>query len=131
MKRQRRRDTEPELALRRAMHRLGLRFFIHRQPIPGLRREADVVFPRARLAVFLDSCFWHGCPQHGTWPKANAGWWRAKIEGNVARDRETDASFNSAGWLVVRVWEHENADEAAARVRRELADRLSRSPRGI
>ena len=131
MKRQRRRDTEPELALRRAMHRLGLRFFTHRQPIPGLRREADVVFPRARLAVFLDSCFWHGCPQHGTWPKANAEWWRAKIEGNMARDRETDARLNSADWLVVRVWEHENADEAAARVRRELADRLSRSPRGV
>lgn len=110
------RDTRPELTLRKALHRRGLRFFVHRCPVEGLRREADIVFPRARLAVFLDSCFWHGCPDHVTWPKANAAWWRNKIEVTRARDRDTDMRLVAAGWIALRIWEHEPAEEAADRV---------------
>ena len=76
----------------------------------------DIVFPVPRTAVFLDGCFWHGCPQHGTWPKNNADWWRAKINANIARDRDTDAKLLAAGWLVVRVWEHEAIAAAANRI---------------
>jgi DNA mismatch endonuclease (patch repair protein) len=110
------RDTPPERALRSALHRLGLRFRVHVRPVPGLPRRADVIFPRARVAVFVDGCFWHGCPVHGTWPKANAEWWRAKIESNRARDADTDRRLTEAGWTVVRVWEHEDPDGAARQV---------------
>lgn len=116
MSRQKSRDTGVEMALRRALHALGLRYRVHRRPVAGVRREADVVFPGARVAVFVDGCFWHGCPEHATWPKNNAEFWRGKIEGNRARDRDTDARFAQAGWRVVRVWEHEDPAEAAARV---------------
>lgn len=112
------RNTHPEVALRSALHRMGLRFRVHIRPVPGVRREADVVFPRARVALFVDGCFWHGCPQHASWPKANASWWKAKIDANQARDRDTDERLAEAGWLVVRVWEHEAVDEAAGRVAR-------------
>jgi DNA mismatch endonuclease, patch repair protein len=81
-----------------------------------LRREADVVFPRAKVAVFVDGCFWHGCPEHATWPKANADWWRTKIARNQARDAETDESLRLEGWVSVRVWEHENPAEAASHI---------------
>src|SRR5437764_2324869 len=74
------RDTAPERKLRSALHRSGLRFRVHVRPLPGVRREADIVFPKARVAVFVDGCFWHGCPDHAPWPKANAAWWREKIE---------------------------------------------------
>jgi DNA mismatch endonuclease (patch repair protein) len=116
MRRTAQRDTPPELALRSALHRLGLRFRVHVRPIRGLLRQADVAFPSARVAVFVDGCFWHGCPLHGTWPKANAEWWRAKIESNRARDADTDRRLRAAGWTVVRVWEHEDPEEAAKRV---------------
>ncbi len=110
-----RRDTKPELLLRSELHRRGLRFFVDRAPLPKMRRRADLVFPRKKVAVYVDGCFWHGCPIHGTWPKNNADWWRAKIEGNRARDRDTDERLADAGWTVVRVWEHEGP-EAADRV---------------
>jgi len=116
-----RRDTKPELALRSELHRRGLRYFIHRRPLPELRREADVVFPRARVAVFLDSCFWHGCPEHASWPRSNAEWWREKIERNRRRDADTDERLRAAGWEPVRVWEHEDAAAAAERVKRIVA----------
>lgn len=112
----RRRDTKPEIALRSELHRRGLRFFVDRPPLPNSRRRADIVFPRARVAVYVDGCFWHGCPMHGTWPKANAAWWRDKIERNRARDRDTDVNLHAAGWISVRVWEHEVAAEAADRI---------------
>ena len=118
-----RRDTRPELALRSALHRSGLRYFVHRRPVPKLRREADVVFPRARIAVFVDSCFWHGCPDHVTWPRANADWWRAKIESNYRRDRDTDAKLEQSGWLSIRVWEHEDPEMAAIRISSALRGR--------
>ncbi|MEU1007886.1 very short patch repair endonuclease [Streptomyces sp. NPDC005890] len=116
MSRQKSRNTEVEMALRRALHAAGLRYRVHRKPLKGVRREADVLFGPAKVAVFVDGCFWHGCPQHATWPKTNADFWRTKIEGNRRRDMDTDARLASAGWLAVRVWEHEDPVEAAARV---------------
>jgi DNA mismatch endonuclease (patch repair protein) len=116
MSMQRRRDTAPEVALRRAAHALGLRYYVHRRPVPGLRREADLVFPRARVAVFVDGCFWHGCPDHGVAPRVNSEYWSSKLARNVVRDQETTAALSVAGWNVVRVWEHEAPASAAARV---------------
>lgn len=126
MRRQRGRDTKPEVALRRELHQLGLRYRVDRQVIPGVRRRADVVFARARVAVFVDGCFWHVCPQHGTRPKANAAWWAQKLDRNVARDRETDELLEGAGWSSVRIWEHQDMYIAARAVqdavkRRQLA----------
>ncbi|MGD9485648.1 very short patch repair endonuclease [Streptomyces sp. TRM70308] len=117
MSRQKSRDTRVELALRSALHAAGLRFRVHRRPVRGVRREADVVFGPARVAVFVDGCFWHGCPEHATWPRRNAEFWRTKIEKNRARDADTDERLAGAGWLAVRVWEHEPPAQAAERVR--------------
>lgn len=110
-------DTGPELVLRRAMHRNGLRFFVGRRPIPAVRRTADVVFPRLKIAVFVDGCFWHSCPIHATRPVRNGEFWAAKLSRTVERDRETDHLLRSAGWTVVRIWEHEPVNEAVARMR--------------
>jgi DNA mismatch endonuclease (patch repair protein) len=117
MKKQARRDTRPEMALRRELHRLGLRYRVDRTPIPGVRRRADVVFVGARVAVFVDGCFWHCCPQHATQPKANADWWSEKLARNVTRDRDTDKRLEAAGWLVVRMWEHEDPQAVAGQVK--------------
>jgi DNA mismatch endonuclease (patch repair protein) len=114
--RQARRDTAPELAVRRELHRRGLRYRVDVAPLQGRRRTADVVFPKARVAVYVDGCFWHMCPEHSTLPKHNGEWWLAKLEANVRRDRETDAELTAAGWTVVRSWEHESASAAADRV---------------
>lgn len=108
-----RRDTPAELRLRSALHRLGLRYAVDASPLIGVRRRADIVFRLARVAIFVDGCFWHGCPTHGTWPKSNAAWWRAKIEANRARDADTDRQLKTEGWRVVRIWSHEDADKAA------------------
>ncbi len=116
MSRQRRAGTEPELALRRELHRRGLRYFVDRPPIRGQRRRADVIFPRLRVAVYVDGCFWHSCPEHATYPKNNAEWWAEKLAANVARDRATDAALAAAGWKVIRIWEHEDPVAAADRV---------------
>ncbi len=123
MSRQKSRDTEIEVALRRTLHAAGLRYRVHRRPIKGVRREADIVFGPARVAVFVDGCFWHGCPAHATWPRRNAAFWRGKIEGNRARDQDTDARLAAAGWLSVRVWEHEEVGDAAARIAGLVAER--------
>ncbi|WP_330251178.1 very short patch repair endonuclease [Nocardia sp. NBC_00565] len=122
MARQRRAGTKPELALRRELHRRGLRYFVDRAPLRGQRRRADLVFPRLRVAVYVDGCFWHRCPRHATDPKNNAQWWADKLTGNVARDRATDATLAAAGWRVIRVWEHEDAATAADRVQAVLAE---------
>lgn len=116
MSQQRSRDTGIEIALRRELHRLGLRYRIHRRPLPGVRREADIVFGPVKVAVFVDGCFWHGCPEHTRLPKRNAEFWKAKIEGNKARDLDTGALFAAAGWTIIRVWGHENPIDAATRV---------------
>ncbi len=123
MRANRGRDTAAELALRSALHRLGLRYRVDRAPLPGLRRRADVVFTKVRVAVYIDGCFWHGCPIHGTWPKTNAEWWRDKIETNRRRDNDTDRLLREAGWLVIRVWEHEAPIIASARIEDAIAER--------
>lgn len=105
-----------ERAIRSALHHKGLRFRLHRRLLPNKNRTADIVFPRHKVAVFIDGCFWHGCPIHGTWPKKNAMWWRDKINQNLARDRDTDASLRQLGWRVVRIWEHEPIEVAVARI---------------
>jgi len=123
MSRQRSRDTGTEIALRKALHALGLRYRVHRRPVRAVRREADVVFGPVKVAVFVDGCFWHGCPEHLTWPKNNADFWRSKIETNRSRDRDTDRKLADDGWAVVRVWEHEDPLSAAWRVRDLVAER--------
>jgi DNA mismatch endonuclease (patch repair protein) len=112
------RDNTRERELRSCLHRLGLRFRVHRRLLPGTSRTVDVVLPASRIAVFIDGCFWHGCPNHGTWPRRNAAWWRAKIRENRKRDHDTDLRLKADGWWVVRVWEHEPAGIAANRIRR-------------
>ncbi|MBP2323047.1 DNA mismatch endonuclease (patch repair protein) [Kibdelosporangium banguiense] len=125
MSRQRARDTSAETTLRRELHRLGLRYRIHRRPLVSVRREADVVFGPAKVAVFVDGCFWHGCPTHGTWPKRNGEFWRTKIEKNRARDLDTDRQLAEAGWLSIRVWEHEDPLAAATRIAEVVTARRS------
>lgn len=121
MSRQARRDTAPELELRRELHRLGLRYRVD-HPLPGMpRRRADVLFPRAKVAVFVDGCFWHACPVHGTAPTNNGQWWADKLARNVVRDRDTDAQLDAAGWTVVRIWEHQNMSHAATDISRLLS----------
>lgn len=116
MSMQRTRDTAPEWRLRKILHGRGLRYRVD-AAVPGLpRRRADVLFPRQRIAVFVDGCFWHGCPEHKSAPKSNAAWWAAKLAGNIERDWETDAHLVSLGWLVLRFWEHEDPADAADRV---------------
>jgi len=112
----RKRDTRPELALRSELHRRGLRYRVDASPLPGLRCRADVVFTRLQVAVFIDGCFWHGCPEHGTKPNTNASYWQAKIGRNVERDRRNDARLSKEGWTVIRVWEHEDPTVAARRI---------------
>jgi DNA mismatch endonuclease (patch repair protein) len=124
MRRTRRRDTPCELALRSAVHVLGLRFRVD-WVLPGTRRRADLAFVRAKVAVFVDGCFWHACPRHATWPKLNATWWRDKIRANARRDRDTDALLKLRGWRVLRFWEHQDMGNAARMVARVV--RASRS----
>jgi DNA mismatch endonuclease (patch repair protein) len=117
MQRQRTRDTHPELALRRALHRLGLRYRIERRLDPTSRCRADIVFGPARVAVFVDGCFWHGCAEHTPRAvKANGDYWVNKIRANRDRDAATSERLAAMGWLVMRVWEHEAPADAAARV---------------
>lgn len=100
------------------------------RPIPGLRRTADVVFPSRRVAVFVDGCFWHGCPEHHRIPHANRGYWESKVERNRARDADTDSALRAAGWTVVRVWEHEDPVDAADRVEQAVRGGLTERIRG-
>lgn len=113
MSRQRRRDTAAELAVRRELFGRGLRYRVHRRPVPELRRQADIVFSKRRVAVFVDGCFWHGCPEHGVRPSVNEAYWCSKLEANKSRDRDTDMRLEQAGWRVVHVWEHELPSKVA------------------
>jgi len=122
MQRQGQRDTKPEMLLRRALWARGLRYRVDRAPIPGMRRRADLVFGPSRVAVYVDGCFWHSCPEHATLPKNNREWWREKLAANVRRDRDTDRQLLEAGWQVVRIWEHEAAALAVERVITALGD---------
>lgn len=127
MRAQRVRDTKPEIQLRRALHRRGLRYRVQRRPVPALQRTADIVFGPARVAVDVRGCFWHSCPRHGNTPENNRDWWVAKFARNVERDEETLNVWQSSGWIVVVVWEHEDFEAAASRIeqlvlaRRELS----------
>lgn len=114
------RDTKPELRLRSLLHAQGFRFRVHQRLLPGSRRTADLVFKVPRVAVFVDGCFWHGCPSHHRPSNTNATFWRDKVEGNRARDRDTDRMLSEAGWRVVRIWEHEDVASAAERVIRAV-----------
>lgn len=116
MRTTRRRDTAAEVAVRRALHARGLRFRVDCQILPCMRRRADVVFRRAKVAVFIDGCFWHCCPSHRSLPKANRKWWAAKLAANRQRDRDTNRQLRAAGWAVERVWEHEAPAAAADRI---------------
>jgi DNA mismatch endonuclease (patch repair protein) len=117
------RDTVPEKALRSAVHALGLRYRVNTRPLRDLRRTADLVFSRAKVAVFLDGCFWHGCPMHHTKAVTNASYWATKVARNIERDAETDRRLSEAGWLSVRVWEHEDPLQAAQKIALLLRDR--------
>lgn len=123
MSKQRRRDTAPERRLRSQLHRRGLRFRVDRPPVPGMRSRADIVFTRAKVAVFVDGCFWRVCPDQATWPENNKEWWAEKLNSNVERDRRVDETLAEAGWVVVRVWEHEDPAVAAERVQLEVSRR--------
>lgn len=119
-----RRDTGPELALRKALHARGLRYRVDRVAVKGMRSRPDIVFGPARVAVYVDGCFWHGCPVHGTAPRANKAFWADKLDRNRRRDQATDEALRKAGWEPVRVWEHEPASEAAERVAAMVRHRI-------
>jgi DNA mismatch endonuclease, patch repair protein len=110
------RDTTPERLVRSLLHAQGLRYRVAAKPLPGLRRTADIVFRPAKLAVFIDGCYWHGCPEHYVPPKTNPGYWSGKVARNVARDRDTDEQLQAAGWTVLRFWEHESAEDCAVKI---------------
>ena len=113
MKRVRTKNSKPEVLIRKVLHEMGLRYRLHRKDLPG---RPDVVFGPAKVAVFVDGCFWHHCPEHGTLPKNNREWWAAKFKRTRERDREKDEQLKALGWLPVHVWEHEDPYEAATRI---------------
>lgn len=119
------RDTAPERALRSELHRRGLRFRVHRAPVRGVRSRADLVFGPVKTAVYVDGCFWHSCPEHGTMPKSNASFWAQKLRRNAERDQEIARLLTDQGWAVLRIWEHEDMAEAADRVERVVRARRS------
>ncbi|MFG2927026.1 very short patch repair endonuclease [Streptomyces achromogenes] len=130
MSRQASKDTEAELAVRRLLHAAGLRYRVE-FPVPGMaRRRIDVAFTSIKLAVLIDGCFWHGCPEHSTQPKANAEWWRQKLDRNMARDAETTEHLVSAGWEVLRFWEHEAPGAVASRIADAVRRRRAAVTRG-
>lgn len=118
-----RKDTGAELLLRSALHRRGLRFRVNLKGLPG---TPDIAFTRARVAVFVDGCFWHRCPEHSVVPKSNRQWWIDKLDGNVDRDRRKDVELDDLGWTTVHVWEHEDPDRAAERIATLWRDRTGR-----
>ena len=127
MSRMPRAGTAPEVALRRELHRRGMRFRLHARQLPG---RPDIILPSTKIAIFVDGCFWHACPDHGSMPKNNRDWWQAKLRRNVERDREKDTALERLGWLVIHIWEHEGLEAAADvvestwRGRRAAAERL-------
>jgi DNA mismatch endonuclease (patch repair protein) len=114
------RDNRLERELRSALFKRGWRFRKHFRPLEGFRRTVDVAFPKLKVAVFVDGCFWHGCPQHGTWPKRNAVFWRDKIRANIQRDKDTNRKLRAQGWKVVRIWTHHTLEEALGLIEQAL-----------
>jgi len=133
MKGNRRRDTGPELRVRRALHARGLRYRVDRSlDVPGRRVRPDIVFGPTKIAVFVDGCFWHACPEHGNSPSKNATYWREKLARNTRRDAEVSERLRSAGWQVIRIWEHQDPIESADQIAEAVAARrkmLSARPR--
>lgn len=121
------RDTSPEMQVRRHLHRVGLRYRVHARPIKDWNRRADIVFPRAKIAVFINGCFWHGCPQHFVQPKTNSDYWLPKINRNIERDAETSLRLRSEGWLVIQMWEHQDLAKEAERAAYKIQKRLLRT----
>lgn len=115
MRKQKSRDTAPEIAVRRELHRRGLRYRIHRAVVDP-RRKHDVVFVGPMVVAAVHGCFWHGCPEHGVTPKSNTAWWSEKIARNKQRDEDTSRKLADAGWELVEIWEHEDPVAAADRV---------------
>ncbi|MDD7939331.1 very short patch repair endonuclease [Actinomycetospora lutea] len=123
MSAQRRRGTAPELKIRGLLHSRGFRYRVD-HPLPGMpRRRADLLFPSSRVAVMIDGCYWHGCPLHGNIPRTNTDYWAPKIARNCERDTDTDRRLEEVGWLVVRIWEHEDPEEAAQRIQCAVLER--------
>ena len=121
MKRMPTKDSKPELRLRKAIYGLGFRYRLHRKDLPG---KPDIAFGPAKVAVFVDGCFWHNCPEHGTIPKNNREWWLEKFQRNRERDTLKDEQLKEMGWLPVHVWEHEDPDTAARNIKKLIKERL-------
>ncbi|MFJ2934033.1 very short patch repair endonuclease [Streptomyces sp. NPDC087219] len=115
------RDTKPEQQVRRLIHAQGLRYRVAAKPLPDLRRTADIIFRPVKVAVFIDGCYWHGCPEHYVAPRTNPGYWSDKVARNMARDSDTNQRLEEAGWTVLRFWEHESPEECAMRITAEVA----------
>ena len=122
------RDTKPELAVRSAVHRRGIRFRVAARPLRELPRTADLVLRKTKVAVFVDGCYWHGCPEHHTQPSTNSQYWADKIAGNTARDADTTARLKEAGWTVLRFWEHEDPESVADQVQATVESILQARP---
>jgi DNA mismatch endonuclease (patch repair protein) len=129
MSRIRGKNTRPEIALRGALWSIGLRYRLH----AAISGRPDIVFRRRRVAVFVDGCFWHGCPRHGVRPKTNTEFWRDKLDKNIARDKKVTASLQAEGWTVIRIWEHQvrqNISKAVERVLKAVGGAASGSNKG-
>jgi DNA mismatch endonuclease (patch repair protein) len=122
MQANRARDTRPEIVLRSELNRFGLRFRKHYRPVRGIRGGVDIAFTRWKLAVFVDGCFWHGCPDHGSIPVTNAEWWGYKLQATRSRDKRNDDVLLANGWRVLHAWEHEPVAEVIARVQAALRE---------
>ena len=118
-------DSKPEIKLRKALYSEGLRYRIHRKDLPG---KPDISFGPAKVAVFVDGCYWHNCPEHGTIPKNNREWWQDKFRRNRERDRRNDTKLLEMGWLPVHIWEHEDPNEAAVRIKKLTRERIDKRP---
>jgi DNA mismatch endonuclease (patch repair protein) len=119
-------DTAPERRVRSVLHARGLRYRVHFRPLPEVRRTADLVFTRLKVAIFIDGCFWHGCPDHFVMPHAHSDYWASKIGRNQRRDQEIDAALRAAGWLVLRFWEHEDPGGVASQIERAVKSAANR-----
>ena len=117
------RDTAAEMEIRRRVHAKGLRYRVNHPVLQKPRRTADLAFTKAHVAVLVDGCFWHGCPEHGTSSKSNVKFWREKIEANKKRDMDTNERLEAAGWKVIRFWEHEDPERAADTIVRTVRER--------
>jgi DNA mismatch endonuclease (patch repair protein) len=120
MRRMPTKNSNPELRIRKALHARGLRYQLHRKDLPG---KPDISFGPAKLAVFVDGCYWHNCPEHGTIPKNNREWWIEKFEQNRYRDRRKDQELEKLGWLPIHVWEHEDPRHATEKIQRLIIQR--------